>query len=155
MNRALSLVVMATLLFTIFACSGKKPLESAGIQGKSILTILKDMGQSYAKKDLDSFLSDVSDDYKNREELSKSLAAVFAKYESIRFNIQYTKLFVVAKEGGQTKTSFNWDAEWLAPGGTSQKSGGRVTFVFDPKKFKLVAIDGKNPFIPVENAGRQ
>jgi hypothetical protein len=28
------------------------------------------------------------------------------------------------------------------------KDGGRVTLIFSPEEFKLLAIDGKSPFIP-------
>ena len=155
MNRTLFLLVITSLLFFSAACSGKKPLEPAAIQGKNILSVLKDMSRFYEQKKLDSFMSDVSTNYGDREAFSNSLAAIFARYETIHFTVQYTKMLITVKEEGQTKVSFNWDAEWLAPGGASHKNGGRVTLVFDPGSFKLVAIDGKNPFIPVESTGKQ
>jgi hypothetical protein len=92
----------------------------------------------------------VSDGFRDREAFAKSLNAVFAKYDTIRFNIQYTKMLIMIEEKGQIRTAFNWDAEWLAAGGALQKNGGRVTFVFDPGNFKLLSIDGKNPFVPAE-----
>jgi hypothetical protein len=155
MNRLLSFLLATMLMFSASACSGKKPLESAGLQGKNIISVLNDITRAYEKKDLDAFLSNVSDEYKDRDSLATSLATVFAKYDSIRFNIQHTKMVIMAQESGKSKTSCNWDAEWVAPGGTSQKSGGRVTLVFDSKKFKLLAIEGKNPFIPTESTPRQ
>jgi len=155
MKRTLSFLVITAFLFTTGACSAKKTPEPAAIQGKNILSVLKDMSRSYEQKSLNSFMSDVSSDYGDRAAFSDSLTSIFAKYETIHFNIQYTKMVIMVKEGGQTRASFNWDAEWLAAGGTSQKNGGRVTLVFDPGSFKLVAIDGKNPFVPVASTGKQ
>jgi len=155
MNRTLSAIIVTALLFTMAACSEKKAPEPAALQGKNILSVLKAMGQSYEKKNLNAFMSDVSDRYPDRGPFSKSIAAIFAKYETIHFNIQYTKMLVMAKEGGQIKATFTWDAEWLAAKGTAQKNGGRVTLVFDPGSFKLVAIEGKSPFIPAENPVKQ
>ena len=57
-------------------------------------------------------------------------------------------MLIMIEEKGAIKTTFNWDGEWLAAGGTTQKNGGRVTLVFEPGSFKLLSIDGKNPFVP-------
>jgi hypothetical protein len=154
MNRTLSLLVITMLVFFAAACSDKKPPDPAAIQGKNVLSVLRAMSQFYETKNLNAFMSDVSANYRDRAAFSSSIAAVFSKYQTIHFNIQYTKMLIMTKEGGQIRTSFNWDAEWLGAKGTSQKNGGRVTLVFEPGKFKLVAIDGKNPFVPVENQGK-
>lgn len=156
MSRALSLFVLAAFLFTAAACSEKKTPDPAAIQGKNILSVLKSMSRSYEQKNLNSFMSDVTSRYPDREAFSKSLTTVFAKYSTIHFNIQYAKMLIMAKEEkqrGQIRASFNWDAEWLGTQGISQKNGGRVTLVFDAGSFKLVGIEGKNPFIPVEGQG--
>jgi hypothetical protein len=58
-------------------------------------------------------------------------------------------MLITVKEKTQIRASFNWDAERLGTKGISQKNGGRVTLVFDAGSFKLIDIDGKNPFIPV------
>jgi hypothetical protein len=150
MSRMLSFLTILSLLLTSTACSAKKPLEPSALKSKNVLSVLKEMSASYEKKDLSAFLSDVSDGFRERETFAKSLTAVFAKYEAIHFNIQYTKMLIMIEEKGQIRAAFNWDAEWLAAGGAMQKNGGRVTFVFDPGNFKLLAIDGKNPFVPVE-----
>ncbi len=149
MYRALSLLVTTALLLTLTACSEKKTPDPAAIQGKNILSILRAMSRSYEQKDLKSFMSDVTNRYPDREEFSKSLATVFSKYETIHFNIQYSKMLITVKEKTQIRASFNWDAEWLGTRGISQKNGGRVTLVFDAGSFKLIGMDGKNPFIPV------
>ena len=113
------------------------------------------MIKSYEKKDLDSYLSEVASGFREREAYSKALAAVFSKYETIRFNIQYSKMIVMIEEQGTIKASFNWDAEWQGAGGMTQKDGGRVTLVFEPGDFKLISIDGKNPFLPQQIVPQQ
>jgi hypothetical protein len=150
MSRILSLLTIAALLFTASACSSKKPLEQSAIRGKNVLSVLRELNASYEKKDHRAFMSDVSGGFRDREAFSKSLIAVFAKYDTIHLNIQFTKMLIMIEEKGQIRATFNWDAEWLAAGGATQKNGGRVTLVFEPGSFKLQSIDGKNPFVPAE-----
>lgn len=156
MNRIAPLFTLIALLFAFPACGGKKPPEQTAVLSKNVLTTLRDLGKSYEKKDLASFMAEVSPGYRERDVFSKSVTAVFSKYETIHFNIQYVKMLIMVEEKGQIKASFNWDAEWLAAGGTTQKDGGRVTMVFEPGSFKLVSIDGKNPFLaqPGETPGK-
>jgi hypothetical protein len=149
MIRSFILLALATLLCTTSACGAKKPPEQTAIKSKNILTALRDIDKAYEKKDLSSFMDNVAPGFQDRESLSKSLAAVFLKNETIRFNIQYTKMLIVVEEKGPIKATFNWDGEWLAVGGTTQKNGGRVTLIFDPGSFKLMSIDGKDPFVPL------
>jgi hypothetical protein len=150
MYRALSLLIMTALLFALAGCGEKKTPDPAAIQGKNILSTLKAMSKSYEQKDLKSFMSDVTNRYPDREEFSKSLVAVFDKYQTIHFTIQYAKMLVTVKEKKQIKVAFNWDAEWINTKGLAQKNGGRVTLVLDAGSFKLIGMDGKNPFIPIE-----
>ena len=156
MKRLFTLLAITALLFTTSACSGKKPPDQSAIKSKNVLSALRDIRSAYEKKDLSSFMDNVAPGYQDREALSKSLAAVFLKNETIHFNIQYTKMLIMVQEKGPIKATFNWDGEWLAVGGTTQKNGGRVTLVFDPGSFKLMSIDGKNPFVPlpVEMSGK-
>jgi hypothetical protein len=153
MYRALSFLVMTALLFTLNACGEKKTPDPAAIQGKNIISVLKAVNESYEQKDLKAFLSEVTNRYPDREAFAKSLAAVFAEYDTIHFNIQYSKMLITVKEKSRIKVAFNWDAEWINTRGISQKNGGRVTLVLDAGSFKLVDLDGKNPFIPVEGQG--
>ncbi len=148
MNRIASLLAIMVLLFTTAACSGKKPLTQAAVKSGAVISTLRDLSHMFEKKNLPGFMNSVSDNYKDRQAFSASLESVFAKYESVRFTVQYTKMLVMIDEKGIPKAAFNWDSEWQAAGGSVQKNGGRVTFVFDPKDSKLVSIDGKNPFIP-------
>jgi hypothetical protein len=147
MKRLLSLFTLITLLLVAAACA-KKPPEQIAIKSKNVLAALRDIGKTYEKKDLTSFMADVAPGFSDREALAASLAAVFTTYETIRFNIQYTRMLIMVEEKGMIKASFNWDGEWLTAGGTTQKNGGRVTLVFEPGNFKLMSIDGKNPFVP-------
>jgi hypothetical protein len=155
MNRILSCFAVIILLITASACSAKKPIEQTAYKSKTVLSILRDMDKYYENKDLDSFMSDVSLSYRGREAFAKSLAAVFSKYETIHFNVQYAKMLIMIEQTRQMKVTFTWDAEWVAAGRTSVKDGGRVTLVFEPGDFKLISIDGKNPFLaqPGETPG--
>jgi hypothetical protein len=155
MNRALSCFTALILLVTASACSAKKPMEETAYKSKTVLSVLRDMSNYYEKKDLDSFMSDVSQSYRGREALAKSLKAVFSKYDSIQFNVQYAKMIILIDQTRQMNVTFTWDAEWTAAGGVSVKDGGRVTLVFEPGDFKLISIDGKNPFLaqPSETPG--
>jgi hypothetical protein len=155
MNRIQSCLVVIILLITTSACSAKKPIEQTAYKSKTVLTVLRDMDTYYEKKDLDSFMSDVSMSYRERDAFAKSLASVFSKYETIHFNIQFAKMIILIDQASKMRLTFTWDAEWIAAGGTNVKDGGRVTFIFEPGDFKLISIDGKNPFLaqPGETPG--
>jgi hypothetical protein len=157
MNRILAFFAVFAMLIVFPACSSKKPPEQAAIKSKNVLSVLKAMNKSYEQKDLDAFLSDVSASYPGRQAFAKSLTEVFAKYETVHFNVQYAKMLIVIEEKGPIRTTFTWDAEWLTGGGGALKDGGRVTLVFEPVSFKLASIDGKNPFLaqPGETPGKQ
>ncbi len=156
MNRLLSFLMVIILLLTASACSGKKPPEQIAVKSRNILSVLREMSKSYEQKKLDAFLSDVSNAYGDRESFAKSLTAVFSKYETIHFNIQYAKMIIMIEEKGRIKATFTWDGEWTAAGGTIVKDGGRVTLVFEPDNVKLASIEGKNPFLaqPGETPGK-
>lgn len=155
MKRSSSLIILLACLVVLSNCSSKKPPEPSAVKSKNILSVLRDMDAAYEKKNLASFMSSITADFRDRAGLEKSLAAVFAKYELIAFNIQYAKMTIFVDQQGQMKTTFTWDAEWHATGGAIVKDGGRVTMVFEPANYKLVSIDGKNPFLaqPGETPG--
>jgi len=156
MRRSLFLIVLTALLLSPLACSSKKAPDQSAMRSKNILSVLREMSRSYEQKDLDTFLSDVSAAYPDRAALAKALAAVFGKYETIHFNIQYTRLIILIEQKGPIKATFTWDAEWQRTGGSTLKDGGRVTLVFDAGSSKLLSIDGKNPFLaqPGETPGK-
>ncbi|HEX9136425.1 MAG TPA: hypothetical protein VF905_05720 [Nitrospirota bacterium] len=157
MNRVLFFLLVSSLLFTAAACSTKKPPEQSAIQGNKVISTLQDMSRTYEKKDLSAFMAQVANAYEDRKAFVKSLESIFAKYETVRFTIQYTKMLITVEYKDMTKAAFNWDSEWQTAGGSVQKNSGRSTFVFDPRETKLVYIDGKNPFIPqpTETPGKQ
>ncbi len=157
MCRLLSFLMVVMLLLCASSCSGKKPPEQTAVKSRNLLSVLREMSKSYEQKNLDAFLSDVSSAYRDRESFAKSLTAVFSKYETIHFNIQYAKMIIMIEEKGRIKATFTWDGEWTAAGGTIVKDGGRVTLVFEPDGFKLASIEGKNPFLaqPGETPGKQ
>jgi len=155
MNRILVFLIATTLLLTTAACSEKKLPAVAAAKSKNMLTVLRELDDTYQKKDLAGFMAQVAPVYPDREALSSSLAAVFGKYETISLNIQYTKMLIMIEEKGKVRTTFNWDGTWRKTGGDIQKDGGRVTLIFAPGDFKLLAIDGKNPFVPTANKVKQ
>jgi len=157
MNRVLALIAVFSLLVVFPACGGKKPPEQAAVKSKNVLSVLRGMNKAYEQKDLDAFLSDVSESFPGRASFEKSLAEVFAKYETVHFTIQYSKMLILIEEKGPVRTTFTWEAEWLTKGGGPLKDGGRVTLVFEPSGYKLVSIDGKNPFLaqPGETPGKK
>ncbi len=148
MRRLMTLLFGLVFLMASFACNSKKlPPEQVAVKSKNILTSLRDMTSAYEKKDLDAFLSGISDQYHDRDDFAKSLADVFKKYSTIHFNIQYSRMIILISQNGQIEATFTWDAEWQTAGGTSVKDGARVTLVFEPKNNKLLSIEGKNPFL--------
>ena len=155
MNRILILLIAAMLLFSATACSEKKLPAIAATKSKNMLTVLRELDETYQKKDLAGFMAQVAPLYPDREALSTSIATVFSKYETISLNIQYTKMLIMIEEKGKIRTTFNWDGAWHKTGGDVAKDGGRVTLIFAPGDFKLIAIEGKNPFIHFENTVKQ
>lgn len=150
MNRILSIIVTAILLFGLSACAEKKPPQPAAYQGKKVLSAVRGLEHAYEKKDLGGFMDLISKEYADRESLEGAVKQTFSKYESIRFTFEGTKMLVMVPDRGNIKASVNWDGEWRKAGGDLLKNGGRVTLVFDPKAFLLLSIEGKNPFVPVE-----
>jgi hypothetical protein len=148
MKRILILTVFCTLLAASSACGTKKPPEPSAVRTKSALSALKDMTHAYETKDLSSFMAGVAPTLRDREALSKNITSVFAKYDSIQFNVQYAKMIIMIDAANQARVTFTWEAEWKTAGGLSVKDGARGTLVFEQKNNKLVAVEGKNPFIP-------
>lgn len=151
MNRILVLLIATTLLLTTSGCSEKKPPAIAATKSRNMLTVLRELDNSYQKKDLAGFMAQVAPLFPDRDGLSSSVAAVFSRFETISLNIQYTKMMIRIEEKGNVRTTFNWEGTWNKAGGDVQKDGGRVTLIFAPGDFKLLAIDGKSPFVPTDD----
>ena len=150
MNRILSLFIAVLMFLPAVACSKKTPPTQAAVQAQGALLTLRDLTGAYEKKQLSSFMDKVSKDYPNRQAFSQSVAALFTKYDTIRFTVQYTKMVVMIDEKANIKMTFNWDGEWQTTGGKIVKDGGGVSFIFDPKGARLASLEGKNPFVPQE-----
>lgn len=148
MKRILAMLAVSAVLVVSSACSAKKPPEPAAVRTRSAISTLRDLNRSYESKDLVTFMAGVSPSYRDRAALERSIAEVFAKYETIQFTVQYTKMIIAIDAAGQARATFTWEAEWRRPGGLSVKDGARVTLLFDQKENKLAAVEGKNPFIP-------
>lgn len=145
--------VLFTALFLLAAsaaCS-KKPLTGAALQGESTLSMLRALSAAYETKNSTSFMSHIDERFKDRASLEKELEKIFTTYQSIRFAVQPLKMLVVVEQRGPVRTTFNWEGEWQTAGGRVVKDGGRVTFELDPATYRLIAIDGRNPFL-VQNS---
>jgi hypothetical protein len=148
MKRVLSFLVVAVVSISPAACGAKKLPEPVAARSRGVLSTLRGLSSAYEHKDLDAFLSFVAPGYSGREAFSTSLAAVFSKYDAIRFDVQYPKMLIMIEHDGPIRASFNWDAEWSTDSGMNRKNGGRVTLVLQPGTYKLLSIEGKDPFLP-------
>jgi len=146
MNRLYAIILVAIFLASA-ACGGKKPPEQAAVKSRTVIAALQEMILSYEKKNANAFLAEVSGSFRDRESFSRTLASVLAKYTTIHFTINYSKMVIMIDDKGLVKPTVTWDAEWVAPDGTKVRDGGRTTLVFDPATIKLISIEGKNPFL--------
>jgi hypothetical protein len=156
MIRLFSVLAVAVIFCCAPACSSTPAPTPAGMEGNKVIDALKDLSSWYGKKNYSGFMSLISDDYPERQVFAASIESIFTKYKTVQFTIQYTNMFITVEDRGMTRAAFNWDGSWESPGGNTVKNSGRVTFVFEPKEARLVAIDGKNPFIPQQvDPGKQ
>src|SRR5512143_2001430 len=132
MNRIPALFAVFAVLIFFPACSSKKPPEQAAVKSKNVLSVLRGMNKAYEQKDLDAFMSDVSASFPGRPAFTKSVTEVFAKYDTIPFNIQYARMLILIEDKGPIRATVTGDAEGLTTKGGVLKDGGRVTRVFDP-----------------------
>lgn len=143
------LIIIAVLLgLTALSC-GKRPPQQPAIAGGSAVASLRAIVSAYEIKDISSFSGKIARDFPDREAFLRTVAAVFGKYDSIMFRVQYTKMLIMIEEAGGIRLTFTWDAEWRVSDRLT-KDGGRVTFVFDPAGSLLRSIEGKDPFAPDE-----
>jgi hypothetical protein len=157
MYRILSGCIAILLLAGVFGCSEKKVPDASAVKSRNVLTALRGLASSYEKRDQKGFLSGVANDFSDRTAFEKRLADVFAKYDSIKFNIQFTKMDILIDLQGKSRTEFTWDAEWHGSDGSTMKDGGRAVLVFEPAHSALVSIEGRNPFLaqPGEAPGKK
>lgn len=150
-RNALHVLIAVITLMTIASCASNPPKQAA-LQGEGALTTVRDLKKAYEKRDIEAFMDLVATAYPGRDGFRRSVEKTFATYQSIQFTIQDTRMLVMVQYQGNVKTVFTWAAEWRTTGGKIVKDGGRVTLVHDPSSYKLLAIEGKNPYIPTESA---
>jgi hypothetical protein len=66
----------------------------------------------------------------------------------VRFTAQFQKMLVNVLFKGNIKATFTWQGEWKTSGGKIVKDGARITLVLDKASYKLLDVEGKNPFVP-------
>lgn len=148
MHKKKLLIITVLLGLTALSC-GKKPPQQPAIAGGSAAATLRAIVSAYEIKDISSFSEKIARDFPDREAFLRTVAAVFGKYDSIKFRVQHTKMLIMIEEAGGIRLTFTWDAEWRI-GERMTKDGGRVTFLFDPAGALLRSIEGKDPFAPDE-----
>ena len=151
LRKSLVLFTALFLLAASTACS-KKPLTGAALQGESTLSMLRALSDAYEPKNTAAFMSRIDERFKDRDSLEKELERIFKSYQAISFSVQPLKMLVVVEQRGPIRTTFNWHGEWQTAGGRTVKDGGRVTFELDPATNRLIAIDGRNPFLLQKSA---
>jgi hypothetical protein len=147
MKRLFTFISVVCVMSVLFSC-GKTPLGPVGLQGENVLAAVRDLAKAYERRDLDTFMEKVSTTYPDREAFQTSVEKVFATYQSISFKLYYNKMLVMIQDKGNIKATFTWEGEWRSSGGKIVKDGARVTLILDPGAYKLLAIEGKNPYLP-------
>lgn len=148
MKRTIFFSILSIAAFLSIASCARPPLKEAGLLGENTIAAVRDIAAAYEQREIDAFLEKISLSFPGREELRKSVESVFSTYQIIRHRIQYTRMLVTSVYKGNIKATYTWEGEWQTAGGKIVKDGARVTLVFDPKTYKLLDIEGKNPFIP-------
>ena len=149
MKRLFTFISVVCVMSVLFSC-GKTPLGPVGLQGENVLAAVRDLAKAYERRDLDTFMEKVSTTYPDREAFQTSVEKVFATYQSISFKLYYNKMLVMIQDKGNIKATFTWEGEWKSSGGKIVKDGARVTLVLEPGVYKLLGIEGKNPYLPSE-----
>jgi hypothetical protein len=148
MHLVRSIVLVVPLLF-ILSC-GKEPLKQAGMQGESTLSTVRDLTSAYERRDIEAFMDKVSSAFPDREEFRKSVESVFGTYQTIIQKVQFSRIMITVQDKGNIRATFTWESEWRTMGGKIVKDGARSTLVLDKGTFKLLSIEGKDPYVPAE-----
>jgi hypothetical protein len=146
MHRWYALFILP--LTVMLASCAKEPLKQAGRQGEGILGSVRDLAKAYEQRDLEAFMDRIAPGFPGRDALRNDVENVFATYQNIRFTVQARKMLVAVEHKGNIKATFTWEGEWTTGGGRVVKDGARVTLVLDAESYKLLAVEGKNPFVP-------
>jgi hypothetical protein len=150
MRRTSPILFLPAVLLLIASCA-PEPLKQAGMQGESVLGLVRDLASAYERKDIESFMEKVSPAFPDRDGFRRSVENVFSAYQTIRQKVQYTRLQITVPAKGDIKMTFTWEGEWHTLGGKIIKDGARSMLLLDKGTFKLLGIEGKNPYLPVQN----
>ena len=145
MKRTLSLGITLILVLLTASC-GKDPLKQAGMQGEGSLSLIRDLSGAYERRDIEAFMERVSPAYPDRDKFRKEVEGVFQTYQTIKQKVFMNRMQLIVEEKGNMKAVFTWEGEWRTSGGKIVKDGARSTFVIDKGAFKLLGVEGKNPF---------
>ncbi|MHB8845160.1 MAG: hypothetical protein ACYC7L_10490 [Nitrospirota bacterium] len=149
MKRAFNALLIVILAITASACA-KDPLKQAGLQAEHTYGTVRDLNSSYERRDLDAFMEQVAPAYPDRDGLRKSVENVFLTYQTIRQKIYTNRMQLTIQEKGNIKAVFTWEGEWQTQGGKIVKDGARSTLILDKTSYKLIGIEGKNPYLVTE-----
>jgi hypothetical protein len=150
MRRSFPVLFLFSALLLLASCAAE-PLKQAGTQGEHSLGLVRDLASAYERKDIESFMDKVSPAFPDRDGFRKSLEDVFSSYQTIRQKVQYTRLLISVPAKGDIKMTYTWEGEWQSSGGKVIKDGARSTLLLDKSSYKLAGVEGKNPYLPVQN----
>jgi hypothetical protein len=150
MKRLLTFLSVVCVLSVLSSC-GKAALGPVGLQGENVLASIRDLNKAYERRDLDAFMELVSPAYPDREGFRKAVENIFLSYQTIKQKVFTNRMQVYIQEKGNIKAVFTWEGEWQTKGGKIVKDGARSTLVLDKGVFKLMDVEGKNPYLLYEN----
>jgi len=151
MYRKLAILLFSLSLVLVSSSCGKAPLGPVGLQAENVLAAVRDLNRAYERRDLDSFMEKVSPAYPDRDGFRKAVENIFLSYQTIKQKVFTNRMEVYVQDKGNIKTAFTWEGEWQTKGGKIVKDGARSTLVLDKGVFKLMDVEGKNPYLLYEN----
>ena len=146
MKRTFSALFVAILAIMASSCA-KEPLKEAGIMGERTYAVIRDLNSAYERRDLDAFMEQIGSAYPDRDAFRKNVEQVFLSYQTIKQKIYTNRMQIIVQEKGNIKAVFTWEGEWQTQGGKIVKDGARSTLVVDKGEYRLIGIEGKNPFL--------
>ena len=149
MKHSSTAIIVLFLTLLLSSCA-TAPLGKAGIQADNTLAAIRGLTSAYEQRNIEAFMDKVATAYPDRDAFQTSVEKIFSTYQTIHFKLHFTKIIVMVEAKGNIRATFTWEGEWQTTGGKIVKDGARVTLVLDPGTYKLLAIDGKNMFIPTD-----
>jgi len=149
MKHSSTAIIVLFLTLLLSSCA-TAPLGKAGIQADNTLAAIRGLTSAYEQRNIEAFMDKVATAYPDRDAFQTSVEKIFSTYQTIHFKLHFTKIIVMVEAKGNIRATFTWEGEWQTTGGKIVKDGARITLVLDPGTYKLLAIDGKNMFIPTD-----